>query len=153
MLDGIRKFSLGELINNEFEVIGYRAREKNYPGYPVYLVRHKCGSETTVYHRRQYAAKCEHCIYEALRQGLAQNPTDTARHEAIRNLDAQVEQAHRQPQAPAPVQAPQPTPQPSKKGNFIPSKPLSRTARIVIQDLLVHGWTDEAIRKGGFEDL
>src|SRR5438132_5208680 len=104
MLDGIRKFSLGELINNEFEVIGYRAREKNYPGYSVYLVRHKCGSETTVYHRRQYAAKCEHCIYEALRQGLTQNPTNATRREIIRNLDAQVDQEYRQVRAPAHVQ-------------------------------------------------
>ena len=151
MLDGVIKLRLGERIG-EFEVIGYRAREKNFPGFPVYLVRHKCGSETTVYHRRQYAAKCEPCIYEALRQGLTQSPTNAARHEAIANLDAQVDQEYRQVRAPAPVQAPQP-PQPSKKGTFIPSKPLSRTARIVIQDLLAHDWTDEEIRKGGFEDL
>src|SRR5438067_1133658 len=87
MLLGIGKFSLGERIG-EFEVIGYQVREKDFPGFPVYKCRHTCGSESTVYHRRQYAAKCEYCIYEALRQGLTQNPTNAARHEAIANLDA-----------------------------------------------------------------
>src|SRR5437667_7706571 len=112
MLDGVIKLRLGERIG-EFEVIGYRAREKNFPGYPVYLVRHKCGSETTIYHRRQYAAKCEHCIYEALRQGFSQNPTNAARREYIQRLDEEYPSEPHQA-APALVQSPQ------------PSKPLSQ---------------------------
>jgi len=154
MLEAIQKLVPGQIVG-PFEVMSIAGRDSR-DKLPLYNVRcTRCLTPRIIKHRA-VVLKCAFCELQTTREALAQSPALTAKLQAVKAYEQSVERLYEQSKkepasvpTPAPIQPPQPT----KKGNFSPSKPLSRTARIVIQDLLAHDWTDEAIRKGGFEDL
>src|SRR5438552_14988813 len=111
MLEAIQKFRPGQVVG-PFEVVSIAGRDSRNK-LPIYNVKcSRCLTPTTIKHRA-VVLKCRYCELQTTREALAQSPALTAKLNEIRHYDAQVDADYAarkvNPEAPAPVQPPQPS--------------------------------------------